>query len=129
LIRYTIRRARRRPELRGLWSGPSWGTVPALEVAHFHPSGSEHRPATLARMQFDERWLYAHFRVRDRWVRAVCRRFQDPVWTDSCVELFVRPRPDRGYFNFEMSCGGVLLLYYIEDPTRTAGGFARYREV
>jgi Carbohydrate-binding family 9 len=129
LTSYTILRARRRPELRGLWSGRSWGEVPSLEVAQFHPAGTEHRPLTRAKLQFDQRYLYVHFRVQDRFVRAVSRRFQDPVWADSCVELFVRPRPDRGYFNFEMNCGGVLLLYYIEDPARTADGFVKYRRV
>jgi hypothetical protein len=59
----------------------------------------------------------------------VSRRFQDSVWKDSCVELFARPRQDRGYFNFEMSCGGVLLLYYIEDPARTADGSVKYARV
>jgi len=129
LTSYTIRRVLSRPELRGLWSGPSWGEVPALEVAHFHPASSEHRPPTKAKLQFDRSYLYVHFRVQDRYVRAVSRRFQDAVWADSCVELFVRPRQDRGYFNFEMNCGGVLLLYYIEDPTRTADGFVKYRRV
>jgi hypothetical protein len=129
LTSYTILRTRSRPELRGLWSGRSWGEVPVLEVSHFHPSSTEHRPRTQARLQFDRSFLYVHFRVQDRYVRAVSRRFQDPVWKDSCVELFVRPRQDRGYFNFEMSCGGVLLLYYIEDPTPTANGFRKYRRL
>jgi hypothetical protein len=129
LTSYTICRARSRPELRGLWTGNSWGQVPSLEVAHFHASSTEHHPRTQAKLQFDASCLYVHFRVQDRFVRAVSRRFQDPVWADSCVELFVRPRQDRGYFNFEMSCGGVLLLYYIEDPTRTEGGFVKYRRV
>ena len=31
-----------------------------------------------------------------------------------------------GYFNFEINCGGALLSYYIEDPTRTADGFAKF---
>jgi hypothetical protein len=126
---YTLRRARRTPELRGLWPEGSWAEVPALEVAHFHPKSSDHRPHTQAKLQFDDRYLYVHFRVQDRYVRAVSRRFQDPVWADSCVELFARPREDRGYFNFEMSCGGVLLLYYIEDPARTTDGFVKYTKV
>ena len=129
LTSYTIRRARSAPELRGLWAGRAWSEVPILEIATFHPSSSEHRPPAQARLQYDQRFLYVHFRVQDRWVRAVGRRFQDPVWADSCVELFVRPRQDRGYFNFEMNCGGVLLLYYIEDPTRTPDGFVKYRQV
>ena len=31
---------------------------------------------------------------------------------DSCVEFFVEPVAGRGYFNFEINCGGTILLYY-----------------
>jgi len=31
------------------------------------------------------------------------------------VEFFVQPREDRGYFNFEINCGGTLLLSYQEN--------------
>ncbi len=129
MTRYAIHRAGSRPELRGLWSGRSWGQVPTLEIDRFHASSTEHRPLTQAKLLYDRRFLYVHFRVQDRYVRAVSRRYQDSVWEDSCVELFVQPRPDRGYFNFEMNCGGLLLLYYIEDPTRTPDGFVKYRRV
>jgi hypothetical protein len=42
------------------------------------------------------------------------------VWTDSCAEFFVQPKPGEGYFNFETNCGGQLLLYYIKNPYRDA---------
>ena len=73
--------------------------------------------------------LYVTFRVLDRYV--VCRHvgFQDDVCRDSCVEFFVRPRPERGYLNFEINCGGALHVSYIEDATRTPSGFARYTPV
>ena len=40
------------------------------------------------------------------------------VWKDSCVEWFVQPKPDKGYFNFEVNCGGSLYASYVEDPRR-----------
>jgi hypothetical protein len=60
--------------------------------------------------------------VSDRYV--ICRRTQpqDPVCKDSCAECFLQPKPDLGYFNFELNCGGAMLLYYITDPTRINGG-------
>jgi hypothetical protein len=100
--------------------------VPALEVACFHPQSSAHRPRTQARLAWDEAALHAIFRVEDRWLRCVHLDYQAPVYRDSCVELFVEPRPGRGYFNFELGCGGGLLLSHIEDPTRTPDGFARF---
>jgi hypothetical protein len=52
------------------------------------------------------------FRVEDRYVRAVAKRYQDPVSRDSCVEFFFTPGADlrEGYFNIEMNCGGTTLF-------------------
>jgi hypothetical protein len=129
MMRYRVRRTAIAPELIGAWSAGPWAEAPPLTISRFHPRSSTHHPKTQARLLFDDRFLYAIFRVEDRYVQAVTTSFQGPVWTDSCVELFVRPREDRGYFNFEMNCGGTLLLYYIEDPTRTPDGFVKYTKV
>jgi hypothetical protein len=69
------------------------------------------------------------FRVEDRWVRCVHLDYQSPVYRDSCVELFAEPVPGRGYFGFEVSCGGGLLLSHILDPARVPGGFADFAPV
>jgi hypothetical protein len=57
-------------------------------------------------------------------VRSVHTGFQASVYEDSCVEFFVRPIPDKGYFNFELNCGGVLLASYVTDPIRIDGRVA-----
>jgi hypothetical protein len=129
MLRYRVRRTAKPPGFVGAWSASPWVEAPPLPIARFHPRSSDHRPRTQARLLFDDRFLYVIFRVEDRYVRAASTRFQGPVWADSCVELFVRPREEQGYFNFEMNCGGTLLLYYIEDPTRTADGFVKYFKV
>jgi len=46
-----------------------------------------------------EEGLCGLFRVEDRYVRSVHTRFGEPVYLDSCVEIFLQPRPDRGYLN------------------------------
>ncbi len=126
---YTIRRARQPPAFSGHWSEGVWAGAQPLRVDHFHPAGSEHRPVTEAKLLFDAAHLYVFFCVQDRYVRAVAEGFQGPVWADSCAEAFLQPREGRGYFNFEMNCGGTLLLSYIEDPRRTPEGFARFTPV
>jgi hypothetical protein len=120
---YTVPQATRRPELRGLWEGPAWRDVPALRIGHFRPESSAHRPRGECKLLYSEDELFGIFRVADRYVRCVHTRFQDPVYRDSCVELFVQPRAESGYFNFEFNCGGALLSYYVLDPTRASGGF------
>ena len=74
-------------------------------------------------MLYDERALSIIFRVEDRYVRAVAECFQDSVCTDSCVEFFVAPLPDsQAYFNFEVNCGGTMLLHRCPSAAERAQG-------
>jgi len=109
---YHIARARVTPELKGDWDGPAWGATEALEVAGFHEKSSDHRPRTQAKLLYDDSNLYVVFRVEDKYVRSVRTGYQAEVCKDSCVEFFVGPHADLGYFNFETNCGGSLLLHY-----------------
>ncbi|MCL5995636.1 MAG: carbohydrate-binding family 9-like protein [Chloroflexi bacterium] len=123
---YLVRRARTTPELKGDWDGPAWRQADVLAVAHFRPESSWHRPVTEARLLYDDRSIHVLFRVQDRYVRSIHTDYLAPVCRDSCVEWFARPKPDKGYVNFELNCGGTLHCSYIEDPTRTADGFKRF---
>lgn len=126
---YTIHRAKEPPAFEGGWFEGAWADIQPLRVDCFHPASSKHRPKTEAKLLYDAEHLYVFFRVRDHYVRAVAEGLQGPVWKDSCAEAFLRPRADAGYFNFEMNCGGTLLLYYIRDPRRTPEGFADFTPV
>lgn len=121
-----VRAARQRPRLEDGWDAPAWAHADTLELAHFRPEGSDHRPRTRARLLYAEDGLAGIFRVEDRYVRSVHTRFGDPVCEDSCVEIFLLPRPDRGYLNFEMNCGGTLHACHITDHRRVPGGFAAF---
>jgi len=111
------------------WAGTAWDRAPALAVDCFRPESSPHRPRTRVKLMRDGQALWGFFDVQDRYVRCRHTRFQAPVYKDSCVEFFVQPHPDSGYFNFEFNCGGALLASYITDATRTAEGFQAYRQL
>jgi hypothetical protein len=128
-VEYLIKRAATTPELRGLWDGPAWKAAGIVDVALFHTRSTDHHPVTRAKALYDDRGLYVLFDVADRYVRCVTTTYNGSVCQDSCVEFFVEPKKDRGYFNFEINCGGTLLLYFIEDATRTAQGFKKYTPV
>ncbi len=123
---YLVRRAAPRPALEAGWGDPAWSRADTLEIAAFRPEGSDHRPRTDARLLWTDDGLAGIFRVRDRYVRCRHTRFQDPVYEDSCVEVFLQPKPDRGYLNFEMNCGGALLSSHVTDARRVPGGFAAF---
>ena len=108
------------------WDARPWRGAAALDIASFRPEGSSHRPLAQAKVFRGPRGLRVLFRVEDRYVRSVHTEHNSPVCEDSCVELFVRPRPDQGYINFEVNCGGTLHCSYIEDWTRTPEGFRRF---
>jgi hypothetical protein len=126
---YAVHHAPERPSLAAGWDDPSWAQAPPLEIAEFRPESSDHRPRTRARLLHARGGLLGIFRVEDRYVRCRHRRFQDPVYEDSCVELFLQPKPGRGYLNFEMSGGGVLLASHVTDHRRTAQGFAAFERL
>ena len=119
---YVVRRAKEPPRLEGRWDGRTWRKANTLEVTHFLPESTEglpasdHRPVTKARVLYDDAGLYVHFRVKDRYVRSVATEYRGKVWEDACAEFFVQPKAGRGYFNFEINCGGTMLLSYHEDP-------------
>ena len=125
-ISYLIRRTLTAPALDGDWDSPAWQQAETLEVAHFRPESSAHHPHTQARLLHDGANIYVFFRVEDQYVRSVQTQYLGPVCTDSCVEWFAQPRPDKGYVNFEVNCGGTLHSSYIENPTRIPGGFKRF---
>ena len=95
------------------WDGPQWAGIETLDIAEYRWEDSGHHPRTQVRIAYDDGFLGAIFRVEDCWVRAVAESFGDPVSSDSCVEFFVSPYAmgqTDAYFNFELNCGGVLLL-------------------
>ena len=114
---YQIQRTASTPALDGEWNGPTWKSVPTLDISHFYRTDlSTHRPKTQAKILYDKKGLYVHFRVEDQYVRAIETKYHGKVWEDACVEFFVEPKPERGYFNFEINCGGTMLLSYHENP-------------
>ena len=125
-MEYRVRRAAAPPAPASGWDDPAWAAAEPLAVDSFRPESSAHRPRTQARLLHTGDALCGIFRVEDRYVRCRHTRFQDPVYEDSCVEIFLLPRPGRGYLNFEMNCGGTLLSYYILDHTLVGDAFVDY---
>jgi hypothetical protein len=125
-MEYLLKRTPTRPELRGDWDSPAWRDATVAHVNQFHRASSNHHPRTEAKVLYDDVGLYVLFRVFDRYV--ICRRTENQTLTskDSCVEVYLQPfGAEKGYFNFEMNCGGALLLFYVTDPTRDAATIFR----
>jgi hypothetical protein len=121
-----IRRATRAIACNGEWDDPIWADAEELSLDIFVVRSSSHRPKTLAKLSYDESGLHVLFDVRDRYVLCAQNRHQLATNRDSCVEFFFQPTA-RGYFNFEVSCGGWVQVFYIEDNTpHPKNGFTKY---
>jgi hypothetical protein len=125
-MRYTIRRS---PAALGTpTADPAlalWSAADELEVTNFTWDDSGHHPRTRARLLWDDGWLAVLFVVDDHYVRAVAEAFNDSVCSDSCVEFFVAPDADPvqdAYFNFEVNCGGTVLLHRCASTAEKAAG-------
>ncbi len=120
---YTIKRVPRLAPAAADWSAPQWQQAETLQVARFPWADSGHHPRTQARLLYDDQHLAAAFHVDDQYVRAVARKFQDSVCTDSCAEFFVAPVPGSdAYFNFEVNCGGTMLVFRCVSAEERAAG-------
>lgn len=53
--------------------------------------------------------LFVRFFVRGLGLKALFAEDNEPVWQDSCVEVFIGDCDGGGYRNFEMNCIGTLL--------------------
>jgi len=124
-MQYIVRRANQAPDLSPDSDLSTWNAAETIHVDQFRPESSSHHPRTAARMLYDDTHLFVRFDVQDQFIRCIRDQYQDIVSRDSCVEFFLRPKKTTGYFNFEINCGGTLLLYYIEDPTRAPDAFFR----
>jgi len=116
-MKYLIRKSAVSISLTANWDDAVWEKAETLEIRNFRPEGSDHRPQTSARLLYDARGIHGIYRVQDRYVRCERTEYGSDAWKDSCVEFFVQPKPDCGYFNLEMNCGGAFLCWHIIDPT------------
>lgn len=55
--------------------------------------------------------LNLRFEVEEQYTQALVEEDNAEVWTDSCVEFFLS-LDDQGYYNFETSCIGRLLMAF-----------------
>lgn len=112
---YTIKRAASTIALDAGWDSELWQSANELKVDYRFDRGGTYKPDVRIRMLYDDNRICGMFQVKDQYVVSRARHNQEQVCKDSCVEFFVKPVNAERYFNFEMNCGGTILLYHIKD--------------
>lgn len=75
------------------------------------PAEFPYTPAVSFKCYHDGDRLYLRFDVDEQGTAALVNEDNGAVWTDSCVEFFIAP-DEKGYYNFETTCIGKMLLGY-----------------
>lgn len=73
------------------------------------PAEYPYCPEVAFRMAWCPDGLLVHYRVKEQSVRAHYADDGGRVWTDSCVECFIRNADSDIYYNIECNCIGTLL--------------------
>jgi hypothetical protein len=137
-MQYTVKKSAFPVKLDAGWDSEIWQQAKAAKIANGFEQNSDHTPDVQLKLLHDGSTIHGLFRVDDRYVAARARKDQDQVCRDSCVEFFVKPAGADCYFNFEMNCGGILLLYrcvdlashnYIELPLEDLATVKRYHSL
>lgn len=85
--------------------------VPFEPVAMVNwPKEFPYCPEAAVRMVWCPDGLILHYRVNEQSVRAVYGEDNGQVWTDSCMECFIRNTDSDTYYNIECNCVGTLLI-------------------
>lgn len=97
---------------------PNWEAVPVAKINSFHWEGNNpFRPESTAQFcGVSGKGYYARLWSFEENPRCVNTKRDEPVYEDSCLELFLQPLPENpAYINFEMNCKGVYLAQYGEQ--------------
>lgn len=85
--------------------------VPFTPIATLNwPNDFPYRPDAAFRMAWCPEGVVLHYRVSEQNVRASVGEDDGCVWTDSCVECFIRNAESNTYYNIECNCVGKLLI-------------------
>lgn len=118
---YECRRATGPIVVDGRLDDDAWRNAPATRPfvfpwAELQADGPHQK--TVARLLWDDEYLYVAFECEDTDITAVHTHRDDPTYEDDCVEIFIAPAPERSrfYFGFEMNAKGVLYDYFYATP-------------
>lgn len=101
-------------------SNPCFETAPAAQIDSFHweEGKNPYRPATLGRLcAVRDGGIYYRAYSAETQLRAECTGRDEPVYEDSCLELFINPCPELSdcYINVEVNPNGAFLCQFGSD--------------
>ncbi|WP_197440417.1 carbohydrate-binding family 9-like protein [Polystyrenella longa] len=111
LPEYTIKRTTAPIKIDGKLDESDWSAAESVGDFEFAWYESGKKEQTIAKMLWDDQYLYVAYRCEDAHISATRTERGSSVWFDDCVEVFTAPNVDDGenYFNIEMNVNTAFL--------------------
>lgn len=90
-------------------------TIQKHTISYVPWEAYSYKPKADFALAYTDNALLLKFYVSEKTVRAIYAKPNDPVYKDSCVELFISFDDGMGYYNFEFNCAGTCLLGFGKD--------------
>jgi hypothetical protein len=90
-------------------------------VDHLLWSDAADKPVVTFSIAYTAHSILLKYRVKEKYFKADYHNTNDPVFNDSCVELFIAFDNDINYYNFEFNALGTALVEYGSDKNARLG--------
>lgn len=90
-------------------------TIQKHTISYVPWEAYKYKPKVDFTVAYTDYALLLKYYVSEKSVRANYSKPNDPVYKDSCVELFISFDDGMGYYNFEFNCAGTCLLGFGKD--------------
>lgn len=116
-LRYDVKRTTGVITIDGKVDEAAWKSAPPIAFIFPWESQKGAKQKTVARLLWDDRYLYVAYDCDDAEITAQFEKRDDPTYRDDAVELFINPKPSQSnYFGLEMNARGTLYDYFYLFP-------------
>jgi len=102
-----------------------WSSVDRILLDSIREESKCKIPKVNLALVSNSKGFHGRFGVFDFSLLAVCTEDMMPVWEDSCVEIFLKPKDSVGHLAFEFNCIGALYATYVKDEKIVNGKFSQ----
>jgi hypothetical protein len=114
---YQVHRAPHPVVVDGKLDDAAWKTAPTIEFQFPWNQQTGAKQRTIARLLWDDNYLYVGYDCEDSDVVAHYTERDDPTYKDDAVEIFINPDPTQTYYyGMEMNARATLFDYFYAFP-------------
>jgi hypothetical protein len=95
-----------------LATGDVFNDLKRYAIDHLLWSDTGYKPGVFFQIAHTSSSIILKYVVREHYIEPIYRKINDPVYKDSCVELFIAFNDDASYYNLEFNAAGIPLAGY-----------------